>query len=307
MWTRSITVCAILLFAAALARAQENPANQDITVTAKRENAKTALRDTRAVLSLHEGQIARFETPICPAVVGLPPAHAQIITARIRGLAQAVGLRQDAPGCRANVTVVIADDGSTFLASLARRRPMLFERMALPDRRALFAGKGPVWHWSSTDVKRRDGGPVEHISAIDLSNGGPPQPVATNAFIVPNASLSRLSMPIRQDMTLAFVVLRAEDIIGLTLRQIADFCAMTALGGINQRQTEALHHRSILTMFSDSRNGATLESEATAFDTALLAGLYAGNTGFSADQQSVAIARRVDVVLQNDPDERSPH
>ena len=273
------------------------PSN-DVIVTARRHTRQQTLSDTRALITLHEGQIARFETPICPLVVGMPAAYASIVAERIQQVAQSAGLRTGRPGCHPNVTLAVSEDGAVFVRELAKKRPTLFDRMKPYQQERLLSGRGPVWSWSSTDARRRDGGPVDHVSLIDLQNDKPPIPVARNGFMVPNASLSRLSAPTREDTTLAFVVLRADALNGLTLNQIADFAALTALASLDSNRPPTVSNRTIATLFADRQEGREPAAELTTFDRALLKGLYTSASGFSADHQSAAIASLINEKLE---------
>ena len=264
----------------------------DIVVTGRRASPDKTIAETRAISNTHNGQLARFETPICPAVVGLPQAHARVVEWRIRNVADRAKVRVDKLGCKPNVTIVVADDGAAFVNLLHRKRPTLFNTMALHDVTKLLKSQGPCWAWQSISPKRRDGGSVEMISQIQLGSG-PPQPVAKGAYIASNVQLSRLSMPVRQDTDLAFVVLDLKNIKGLTLQQVADYSAMVGLAAIRTAKTDILEKPSILTMFQDAASGRAIQPEATAFDLAYLAALYSGSSGFSSDQKSMAIASQI--------------
>jgi hypothetical protein len=102
-------------------------------------------------------------------------------------------------------------------------------------------------------------------------------------------TLSRLTEPVRFDITLAFVVLGTSAARGLTVAQLGDLGAVAGLSMINLAGVRHLRARSILQLVgadSQIRKGI---SEATQFDVAYLRALYAGGAGYSAQQQAVRL------------------
>lgn len=257
---------------------------RDIVVTGKRRSANETTNEIRALSNTREGQLARFETPICPALIGMRRSHGLIVEARVRQIAGRLKLRVDKAGCKPNLTIVMADDGAAFVNALRRKQPTFFDSMPLHDRMRLLASAGPSWTWQSTAPKRRDGGPV---AASDI-------PGSRSPYIVPNAEMSRLSVPVRQDIDLAFVVIDRRKAVGLSLGQIADYAAMAGLAAIRTDRPVKLGRASILTMFDDVAASQPARPEMTDFDIAYLTGLYSGQSGFSSDQKSAVMAQQVE-------------
>ncbi|MEG3088667.1 hypothetical protein [Sphingomonas sp. PB4P5] len=288
----AVLVSAFLTAAVPAAQAQTPPQDEakrpddgrDIVVTGKRRGANETTNEIRAISDMQEGQLPRFETPICPVAIGMPRPHGVIIETRVRQVAGRLKLRVDKAGCKPNLTIVMAENGTAFVNALRRKRPTLFDTMPLHDRMRLLASAGPSWTWQSTAPKRRDGGPV----------AGADMPGSRSAYTVLNAEMSRLSVPVRQEVDLAFVVIDRRKSVGLTLGQIADYAAMVGLAAIRTDRPAQLGRSSILTMFDDVGAGQAAQPEMTGFDLAYLGGLYSGQSGFSGDRKAALMAQRID-------------
>ena len=265
----------------------------DIVVTGSRPRYSAAVADVSSLAASRDGQLPRFENEVCPLVLGLAPQFAGPIARRIRDVAQSVGLRAGGSGCTPNLTVIVADHGDDVIAALRKKLPNLFAAMTAPEMSRLSRSPGPVWNWYALDPKRRDGGPVEAIGMIAFGPSDSPRPVSSGAYIASNVNLSRLSMPVRLDLTLSFVVLDSGSIYGLTARQIGDAAAMLGLSMIDIRRIDSLRHNSVLQLLRDRASNADRIRGLTDFDRAFLAGLYSGEPGQSSDRQLALIASRV--------------
>lgn len=233
--------------------------------------------------------MARFETEVCPRVLGLPQDYANVVEARIRDIAEAVGSRTARSGCEPNLTLIVAEDGADALASLRKKRPLVFAAMSNAELLRLRRSHGPVWNWYSVDPKRADGGPVDHIAMISF-DGGPPKPISPDAYIASNVSMSRLTVPVRLDLTLSFIILEKGSLDGLTLAQIADFSAMLGLSMINYERAASVRQPSILQLFAKGKPAESSVETVTKFDLAYLKGVYAGEAGLAFDRRSARIA-----------------
>lgn len=261
----------------------------DIVVTGQRRRYSEAVADVRRITKSPEDVFARFEQPICPLALGVSATFARAIERRIAKVAEAVGVQAAGAGCRANLTLVVADDGAGAIQAIQKKRPNLLMSLTGAELHQLKSGKGPVWSWYDYDQKRRDGGSVEHISFLD---GSPPRPVSPHAYIVRNAELSRLTAPIRLDMMLAFVVVDSRSVEGLTVRQLADSAAMMGLSMIRYQAVPQLAHVSVLQLFGDRSSRARIDG-LTAFDRAYLSALYSGEAGIPARRRSAQMAAGV--------------
>jgi hypothetical protein len=244
--------------------------------------------DVRRITKSPEDVFARFEQPICALALGMSAPFARSVERRIGDIAREVGLKVAGAGCRANLTVVVADDGVGVVRAIQRKMPNLLMSLTGAELTRLKAAGGPVWSWYDYDQKRRDGGPVEHIALLD---GNPPRPLSPHAYIARNVEMSRLTSPIRLDMMLAFVVVDRRSVDGLTVRQLADAAAMMGLSMINYQAVPQLAHPSALQLLA-ARSSRDRIDGLTDFDRAYLATLYSGEAGISAGRRSARIAAK---------------
>ena len=64
------------------------------------------------------GRLARWDSGVCPAVVGLPERHGRYIADRIAVEALTVGLSVEGPGCKANILILVTESGGPRRAPL---------------------------------------------------------------------------------------------------------------------------------------------------------------------------------------------
>lgn len=275
-----------LLAAAALAPASAGgappepaAARDEIVVTGSR-HPERAVRDFVAAVTVETvDQIARFATPVCPASLGLPPGYNEVITARVRQIAEYVGIGAAGDDCLPNVVIVVAESGGDFVERLHDERPALFRMMEYSDIRRVMRLAGPSRAWQVVEPRGADGRPMNWIEVGRERRLRP-----TIDGVMP--SLTQRST--RQDLTLSFIVLDLEALEGLTLLQIADHAAMRALARTDIAALPA--RRSILTLFND-RNSGGGAPELTGWDVAYLSALYRTGHTVSAHQQRSSIAR----------------
>ncbi|MBV9931752.1 MAG: hypothetical protein JO013_12515 [Alphaproteobacteria bacterium] len=296
---RGVALSGTLLFAGpGSAAAPPNPGapassstleSDPIVVTGQRERYARASNDVRSITRAPEDVLARFETPVCPIALGLPEPLARATEARIRTVAEQLNVAVAVTGCRPNLTVIVADDGIGAITALQKKMPNLFQTLTGAELRVLKTGSGPVWTWYEYDQRRRDGGPVEHITLLD---GNPPRALSSHAYIASNVQLSRLSSPVRMDIMLAFVVIDSRAAEGLTAQQLADGAAVLGLSMIDYRRVPSLNHASALQLFAD-RSGRSRIDGMTRFDAAYLHALYSGESGLPASQRITVIAQEI--------------
>lgn len=285
--------------AAAAASAQLPPAEreegeQSILVTGARPTREALRAFVEAVTVETDEQIAKFAVPVCPIAVGLPQGHAEVITTRLRQVAEHVGVGTAREGCEPNVVVVIADSGSDFMRGLRRERASLFARLEASEIREIMELEGPVRAWHLVEARGADGRPVDYIEVGRERRIRP-----SLSGVMP--SLTRT--PIRRDMAMSFVVFDVEAIEGFTLLQIADHAAMRALARSAPVSMPA--GRSILGLFADRDAGARPAGELAEWDVAYLSALYRTAHDVTAQRQRSSIAGTMSRQLRTPP--RQPH
>lgn len=272
----------------------------EIVVSGTRLRVSALKSDIAAISKPVGGQLARFQTPVCVHVFGLSEASAGVVKSRIEEVAKATGLRIGEASCQPNLTVVMSAEGRGFVEELKADRPEVFGNMTALQFRQLLRDGGPAWAWQSTEPKRADGGPVDYISELVTDPSRPPQRLPKGAYQVKNASLSRLTMPIRHDVTGTFVVIERSAVIGLTLQQIGDFAGVAALSGADVTAAGRLSALSILKLFACDRP-AGCEEAATDFDLAFLKARYSGAPNLSENKDLMRIASSIVRDLSADP------
>lgn len=184
----------------------------------------------------------------------------------------------------------MTEDGRAFLKGLNKKNPTLFDGFYLPQKEAFLAEPGPVWSWRTTIPRRRDGAPVDHISSISFGPNDPPRPLAKGAYMVSNIESGRLNSPVRIDTATAIVVINAAAVDGVNLQQLAAYCTMVGLSPANTRHAQAAPGSSILSLFPDAEAAGDAPKDLSGFDLAYLRSLYLGDTGYSFEQKTRAMA-----------------
>lgn len=222
-----------------------------------------------------EEPLARFETPICPGIVGLQIDSAEAMVWRIRANLEELGRRLAPPeNCQANFLVTFVPDGKRMVESLRRSHGWLFTHMAVAERDRLLNETGPARAMLQTAERTRDGMIVERRDNLNE----PPQARGWMAH-------SKIYGAIRKDITSAHVIFDTGAVQELTLAQLADYATFRALAQALP-ETEAARSASILSLFD---GGGTTPSSLTEFDKIFLGKLYEGIPNIPGPTRRLAI------------------
>jgi hypothetical protein len=280
-------------------QAQGSPAPEgDIVVTGTRNARGMAEEFVDAITVETDGQVARFDAPVCPASLGLPADYNVVIAERVRSVARLAGAAVADGHCVPNVLIITASDALDFTRALHSLRPRLFEGLKVREIQSLMRGDEPAKAWQIVETRGRDGRRLESISYIEM--GGHIVYVA-NAHLLQSTLNSRIGMPTRQDLTLSVIVMDLSATQGRSLQQIADYAAMRTLAR-TRAPAEVGRRHSILTLFRDAPDGRDPEEGLTAWDRAYLKGVYAVPVDKAAGQQRLTIARLVRAGLDSASD-----
>ena len=247
-------------------------ARGDVVVRGQRIEEREASRQIDRILppTAVDQPLARFQTTVCPGVMGLAPGSAQAIVDRIGMVADTLGLRVGEPGCAANLLLVVTDDADAAIRRLAARGRGMFHTLSLADLRRVTAEAGAARGWSETEVRSRDG---ERQTMAEYDDILPP----TSRFggmapqlLVPTAS--RIALGFRRDISRSYVIIDAAAVRGRDTTQIADYVAMRGLAGIRPDRERGAF--TILAAFT--ANDATAPPALTDVDWGILHGLYSG-------------------------------
>ena len=314
---RFVPAAALLLMIAATAGAAaqqpppSDPAAPDIVVVGERtEEAIRNFVDQMAVAPRSVNQLARWDRKICPGVAGLRPRYAQFVIDRMAQRAFDVDLDVGAPGCRANVLIVVSPDPDAVALDLYEHHPAALGylnergrhnlgRNALAD---FVASDAPVRWWHVNRTKTRDGEPI--AESMDNRWDMDPNSAARGApvtFVTGNSS--RTSRTTRQDFGTAIIIVDARRIpdIGFDWGALADYLAMVSLAQLDP-DADMSSLPTILNLFAERAPNAARSAVLTEWDIAYLRGLYAATRdAHSAAQQEGDIQRRMARELRPQP------
>src|SRR3984957_10200812 len=122
-----------------------------ITVEAQRER-EIAARQARTYISAisvspYRESLARWNTPICPLVAGLPREHGEFILTRVSQIAAAAGAPLGGGDCRGNFYVVVTADPDALLKAWSKRDASMFGDAGGAKVRGFLNASSPVRVW----------------------------------------------------------------------------------------------------------------------------------------------------------------
>lgn len=257
---------------AATAAAQAVPAapavtpDSGITVEARTHEQTRAL--VRSVIDPARGRfIPTFRESLCVKVQGLHQPYADMLRARIDGVARDAGLRVRTGKCSPNLLVVAPVDPDATAAKLVDHHPMLFgdpsAGMALPSLLATLRRPHAVRWFAPTMLERRGSG-MWRLQA---------QSLATKVA--------------------GYVLLDVGRMKGMDWNSVGDFVAMAVLSNARM-DTVYPRNATILSVFDDRTAGRAGPTRLTTFDRSLLKALYAVDEDLTPDRQRQEIIKRVE-------------
>lgn len=223
-----------------------------------------------------EGQLARWDRKVCPGVIGAPIAQAQALNDQIARRVQALDLKVGAPGCKANVLIILTPDSDTFTPQFVEQNPKLFSvgddfgntrgRTELNQ----FANTPRPIRWWHVGETVTDRGQVLGKSDATPSGTGDG---FSGVQVARVSNAGRLTAGTREDFNRVIVIVDARAVDELKLEAVADYIAMVSLAQLNpDAKTDGAD--TVLNLFSAARAGNTPPPGMTEWDTAYLEGLY---------------------------------
>ena len=239
------------------------------------------------VSEVHErgGQIARFDTRICPGVVNLPAAFAQTLNDQIARAAYGAGRAVGRPGCVPNVLVIFTDDSDRLANDLADAHPSAF---------AFYVAMNENAH--SALAAFRAPGQTVRTWYMARKTQGIGQAFPGNA---PRNSLyntnSRLSSGYATVINRSIIVVDTSRLGPIKLLALGDYLAMIALARIDTTASTE-HLDTILNLFSAPEDARP--DSLSAWDEAYLRGVYSARpnsatTYLHVNEIASRMARRV--------------
>jgi hypothetical protein len=279
-------VCAGLPPAPAFAQ-PEDPApepNSTIVVTGEEPTREEVTRQAREITqstALRYAPLPRFEGDrLCPGVIGLKADFASLVVDRLRANAERFGLwmTEDDGTCQPNFIVAFVDDGQDVLRHIEDRWYWLFSDMPRHERIELLADDGPVHVWTTTRVRTADGMPV------------PTDPYGRQVRAMSSGGVARTSIPVREDIVGVLVLFDRNDVRGMTLAQLADYATMRGLARTRPVDGDGQAMDTILALFDPD---SPPPAEMTAFDSAYLGALYAGQANVTGLSKVFGVEREL--------------
>lgn len=257
------------------AAAQQVPeTDKGIVVTARPQTPeKTAHKFIGQVVDLSEGQLARFEEPICLTISGTTPQLMAAVEARFRKVALAVGVRMKTGKCETNLQIMFVADTAAFMKVIRKRHAHFFSDLADADKIDAFRPEA-IRAWRLV-VLRDDMG---HVGVFSDHQDDPPVFETATRTVTINAIL----------------ILDRQSVTGKSSTQIADYAVMRTLAGARPPSEGGLAAESILSLFDPAVTPPP--PSVSRMDYRLLKGLYAMRASVMEDDaqaQGHALARQI--------------
>jgi hypothetical protein len=273
-----IAICSLVTGAVAA----DEPAGQDtksslktITVEGKREVIERQVKNFVSAIAVapFDESLARWRTPICPLVAGLPREHGEFILTRFSQIAQAAGATLAPEPCRGNLYIVVTANPSGLLNAWSKRETRMFGDAGLLKIRGFINATSPIRVWYNADLDAADGVPLSADSPAMSVSGTTTG--SQSAFAgIPNNTRAlgfRLSHDEVRDLTSVIVLVDSRSARGISFGQLADYVAIAGLAQI-RLDANVGTAPTILHLFTDSANSAS--PGLSPWDAAFLKALY---------------------------------
>ena len=245
--------------------AQDDGTVEGVVVTAPQKEMIEAFVADVSEAAVGRDQLGRWDRKICPGVTGLNPRYARFFNDRLAMAAFGVGLDVGEPGCRANILIVMTDDGRRTAREIVRHNGRWMDKHndeGTRGRRALkefTESTRPIRWWHVTHTVAEDGTPIIHDPE------GPQQ--------ITVRGTGRLHKGTTQNFHRMVIVVDFKAAGPVPLGALADYVAMVALAQFDPK-ADTSRYPTILNLFADRARGREAASGLTSWDKSYLAGLY---------------------------------
>ncbi|HSY08218.1 MAG TPA: hypothetical protein VK820_06750, partial [Steroidobacteraceae bacterium] len=239
------------LFIPALAISSENQLDS-ITVEAKKKEREELRLQVdqyvKATVAQHAGEsLARWNTPVCPLVAGLPREQGEFILGRLSQSVRNAGAPLAPENCKANFFILVSSRADEILEALRKKRPGLFDtHNGLGPLQHFLRTERPVRIWQNWQNAGDDAGGLIIAEAFvgisgGASMGGSLGTGSSSAAMAnwPTATLpnSRLTRSVARSISTAIIIVDLARITSGNLGQLSDYIAMVGLAEINLDRT----------------------------------------------------------------------
>lgn len=238
------------------------------------------------------GQYARFASPICPSVSGLPEEQASLVEDRIRDIAEIAELRVAADKCKANLFVVAVENGADEIGKLRKKRGRLFASLTHNQRDKLVENGGPVYSWKSTQRMASDSGRPARAGNYTILAGpmGPLKVKGQRSHVKSKFVQSEFS-----GISFSYLFIENRVLSEVSLNQLADYAAVVSLIDIDVNfKTTPPPPNSILSLFSNDQSKSSPPRSIGKGDLLMLRGLYKAPANMKAPLQRSAMLHTIE-------------
>ncbi len=302
---RAFAFSITLLAASLTASAQTPPPREDVTVTATK--ARELLDKFAKALTIQTkvtGKIARWETAICPSVIGQKPEFTRFIAERLQAIAAAAGAPVNAnPTCTANIQIIFTTTPQQLLDQVRKDDPDYLGYATTSDQREKLATvTRPVQAWYTTEtidvdgVHRMDSGrklgngvTMANFTAFAMpsSSGVNRDPIDLPYAFYTRTTGNHIDNGLRTGLNHVIVVIDSTKLAGQKIIPLSDYISMLALTQLSSPDVcqELPSIINLMAKDCDQR----IEGM-TATDLAYLRGLYKmdGDKGYIFQQDEIA-------------------
>lgn len=234
------------LAAAQAAAAQDQATGADIVVEGKRlprAEAQARAAELVRAFGVANGQrpAARWTSPVCLKVIGLPDDQKAAIAARFEAIARDARVPLAEPGCSPNALLTFTDDGARETRSIAEKQPRQLEELPRDTREHfLEAARAARW-WYNTTLTGKDGMPPSTNEPAGLtyaSGGGDAVPSAGSINVsgeggsLNQQGSSIVSTQARRNIVGVTVIVDSTQSPGVPVENAADFGILVMLAEI---------------------------------------------------------------------------
>jgi hypothetical protein len=261
----------------------------DIVVTGKIEEepdwteVRKQARSVTQATSIFNQPLARYNKKLCPGIIGMPLEYAELMVSRIRFNAELIGIETaEDMDCYPNFIVGFLSEPDELVQSMDSSSGSLLARIPLKERRRMIRDGGPVYAFSLTSLRTRDG----RMAAQSIMDRYPTLNLqSANSLIL---------LHNRIDIELSVVLMDIQAIDGLSIPQLADYATMRGLAKTRPIEDEQAVD-SILGLFhSEGPHPWRL----TPFDLAYLKSLYADSASLPAAAKLATVNNHLEKELE---------
>jgi hypothetical protein len=287
----SLLIASLTVSGMALAAPPAEPAaDPEIRVEGRQLDPEQAKKSTSTVLRTlavkgTTGQVARWQEPICPKVVGISDAAAKVISAKIRKVAEDAGARVGAANCTGNVVVAFVDKPAEVYRAYAKRQKLDYVEGGTTLQSRLATSTRAVRWWYDVDTRSSSGKKLNQGTDAMMGNlsGGA---ATTTGAGGDNDQATRLGDNVRSQLLSATILVDNAQVLNTPLEPLAAHIAMVAVGAFELPE-KPLAVASVVNLFDDGPGSDDLSE----WDRAYLTALYQTGPNEGFVQRNAIVSR----------------